>query len=104
MSNSYDHTIKMNMLDSVYGSKEKLKKDLTLKREELQQWYLEEQKKYDRALENFDDWYCEYAGAPWEENNDMPEGGKTYALTGGRDQPSIARGDSWKNCVVEDEK
>ena len=31
---------------------------------------------------------------------DKPEPGKTYALTGRSDQPSIARGDSWKKSVV----
>jgi len=29
-----------------------------------------------------------------------PEQGKVYALTGRSDQPSIARGDSWKKSVV----
>ena len=31
---------------------------------------------------------------------DKPESGKIYALTGRSDQPSIARGDSWKKSVV----
>ena len=31
---------------------------------------------------------------------DKPEHGKVYALTGKSDQPSIARGDSWKKSVV----
>ena len=31
---------------------------------------------------------------------DKPEQGKVYALTGRSDQPSIARGDSWKKSVV----
>ena len=31
---------------------------------------------------------------------DKPEHGKVYALTGKSDQPSIARGDSWKKSIV----
>ena len=31
---------------------------------------------------------------------DKPEQGKVYALTGRSDQPSIARGDSWKKSLV----
>ena len=34
------------------------------------------------------------------EEKDKPEQGKLYALTGRSDQPSIARGDSWKKSVV----
>ena len=34
------------------------------------------------------------------EEKDKPEQGKVYALTGRSDQPSIARGDSWKKSVV----
>jgi len=32
---------------------------------------------------------------------DKPEHGKVYALTGKSDQPSIARGDSWKDSEVK---
>ena len=34
------------------------------------------------------------------DRKDKPEQGKVYALTGRSDQPSIARGDSWKKSVV----
>ena len=70
MSNCYDHNIKMNMLYTVYGSKEDIKKELMKNRLELDDWYHAEQKKYDRALTEFDQWYEEYAGASWEENNE----------------------------------
>ena len=51
MSNCYDHSIKKNMLSTVYGSKEDLKKDILKNYQELQKWYEE------------------YAGDTWEENN-----------------------------------
>ena len=35
------------------------------------------------------------------EEKDKPEQGKVYALTGKSDQPSIARGDSWKKSEVK---
>ena len=70
MSNCYDHNIKMNMLATVYGSKEYIKKELKKSRDELRDWYYEEDKKYNRALAHFDAWYEEYAGASWEENNE----------------------------------
>ena len=70
MSNSYDHSIKKDMLDTVYGSKKELKDNLKENRRELATWYYNEQTKYDRALTNFDDWYNEYAGDTWEELND----------------------------------
>ena len=34
------------------------------------------------------------------DRKNKPEQGKVYALTGRSDQPSIARGDSWKKSVV----
>ena len=70
MSNCYDHSIKKNMLSTVYGSKEDIKKELMKNRLELDDWYHTEQKKYDRALTEFDQWYEEYAGASWEENHE----------------------------------
>ena len=70
MSNSYDHSIKKDMLDTVYGSKKELKDNLKENRRNLATWYYNEQTKYDRALANFDDWYKEYAGDSWEELND----------------------------------
>ena len=70
MSNCYEHSIKKNMLDSVYGSKKELKDNLKENRRNLATWYYNEQTKYDRALANFDDWYKEYAGDSWEELND----------------------------------
>ena len=35
----------------------------------LTDWYKAEQKKYERAMWYFDDWYTEYTGGSWEENN-----------------------------------
>ena len=73
MSNSYDHSIKKNMLDSVYGTRKELKDMLKENRRELSTWYHNEQMKYDRALANFDEWYSEYAGESWEELNDCKD-------------------------------
>ena len=70
MSNCYDHSIKKNMLDSVYGTRKELKDMLKENRRELSTWYYNEQMKYDRALANFDEWYNEYTGDTWEELND----------------------------------
>ena len=70
MSNCYDHSIKKNMLDTVYGTRKKLKDMLKENRRELSTWYYNEQMKYDRALANFDEWYNEYTGDTWEELND----------------------------------
>ena len=36
--------------------------------------------------------------------NNKPEQGKVYALTGRSDQPSIARGDSWRKSVVTNKR
>ena len=69
MSDCYDHSIKKDMLNTVYGSKKELKDDLKNNRRELATWYYNEQSKYDRALSNFDEWYTEYAGESWEELN-----------------------------------
>ena len=69
MSDCYDHSIKKDMLNTVYGSKKELKDDLKNNRRELATWYYNEQSKYDRALSNFDEWYNEYAGESWEKLN-----------------------------------
>ena len=50
MSNCYDHSIKKNMLSTVYGSKEDLKKDILKNYQELQKWYEEQCKLYKRPL------------------------------------------------------
>jgi len=42
MSNCYDHSIKKNMLSTVYGSKKDLKKDILKNYQELQKWYEEQ--------------------------------------------------------------
>lgn len=34
------------------------------------------------------------------QRHDQPEPGKVYALTGGSNTPSIARGDSWQDSEV----
>ena len=69
MSNCYDHSIKKNMLSTVYGSKENIKEDLIKSRLELVGWFSDQLKMYDRAMGDFDQWYEEYAGDTWEENN-----------------------------------
>ena len=73
MSNCYDHSIKKNMLDTVYGTRKELKDMLKENRRELSTWYYNEQMKYDRALANFDEWYNEYTGDTWEELNDSKD-------------------------------
>ena len=69
MSNCYDHSIKKNMLSTVYGSKEDIKEDLMKSRLELVGWFSDQLKMYDRAMGDFDQWYEEYVGDTWEENN-----------------------------------
>ena len=69
MSNCYDHEIKKNMLSTVYGSKEDIKEDLMKSRLELVGWFSDQLKMYDRAMGDFDQWYEEYVGDTWEENN-----------------------------------
>ena len=70
MSNCYDHSIKKNMLDSIYGTRQQLKDDMKENRRNLSKWYYEQMAMYDYALANFDEWYKEYAGDTWEEMND----------------------------------
>jgi hypothetical protein len=41
--------------------------------------------------------------APSPKRTDKPEPGKIYRLTGGRDTPSVARGDPLADCEVENE-
>ena len=41
-----------------------------------------------------------FPGIEVSEEKDKPDPGKIYALTGRSDQPSIARGDSWKKSLV----
>ncbi len=38
MSNCYDHSIKKNMLDSVYGTRQQLKDDMKENRRNLSKW------------------------------------------------------------------
>ena len=57
------------MLSTVYGSKEDIKEDLMKSRLELVGWFSDQLKMYDRAMGDFDQWYEEYAGDTWEENN-----------------------------------
>ena len=73
MSNCYDHSIKKNMLDSVYGTRQQLKEDMKENRNNLSKWYYEQMAMYDYSLANFDAWYKEYAGDTWEELNDNKE-------------------------------
>jgi len=74
MSNCYDHSIKKDMMDSYsWNSKEEAKANVLQNYKQLRQWYEDECKKYKRPLggdESFDEWYEEYTGGTWEENND----------------------------------
>ena len=70
MSNCYDHEYKSNMLDSYYcDSKDEAKKNIKKNLQELRDWYEGETKKYVNAIGSFDNWYTEYTGGSWEENN-----------------------------------
>ena len=70
MSNCYDHEYKSNMLDSYYwDSKDEAKKNLAKNKTELTSWYQKQLTLYQNAEDNFDDWYAEYSGGSWEENN-----------------------------------
>jgi len=70
MSNCYDHKYKSNMLDSYYwDSKEQAKENVLKNYQDLKKWYEKECKKYVNALGSFDNWYEEYSGGSWEENN-----------------------------------
>ena len=70
MSNCYDHEYKANMLDSYYwDSKDEAKKNLAKNKTELTSWYQKQLTLYQNAEDNFDDWYAEYSGGSWEENN-----------------------------------
>ena len=74
MSNCYDHSIKKDMMDSYFwNSKEEAKANVLQNYKQLRQWYEDECKKYKRPLggdESFDQWYEEYTGGTWEENNE----------------------------------
>ena len=74
MSNCYDHEVKMNMLDTYYfKNKKQAKENLNKNLQEFRKWYEDECKKYKRPLggdESFDQWYEEYTGGTWEENNE----------------------------------
>ena len=70
MSNCYDHEYKSNMLDSYYwDNKDKAKQNLNKNKLKLLSWYQKQLMLYQNAENNFDDWYIEYAGGTWEENN-----------------------------------
>ena len=69
MSNCYDHSIKKNMLDSVYGTRQELKNSMEENKRELSKWYYKQMRMYDYAFSNFSEWYEEYAGDSWEELN-----------------------------------
>ena len=58
------------MLDSYYwDNKDKAKKNLNKNKLKLLSWYQKQLMLYQNAENNFDDWYIEYAGGTWEENN-----------------------------------
>jgi hypothetical protein len=68
MSNCYDHELKMNMLDTYYWEdKVEAKKNLRENLNELDDWYKNEKKKYERAIWHFDNWYEEYTGQSFNE-------------------------------------
>ena len=70
MSNCYDHEYKSNMIDSYYwDSKDEAKKNLAENKIKLTSWYQKQLTLYQNAEDNFDDWYAEYSGGSWEENN-----------------------------------
>tara|TARA_R100000329_G_scaffold90387_1_gene75674 strand:+ start:23 stop:256 length:234 start_codon:yes stop_codon:yes gene_type:complete len=70
MSNCYDHEYKSNMLDSYYwDNKDEAKKNLSENKIKLTSWYQKQLTLYQNAEDNFDDWYSEYSGGSWEENN-----------------------------------
>ena len=74
MSNCYDHSIKKDMMNSyTWNSKEEAKANVLQNYKQLRQWYEDECKKYKRPLggdESFDQWYEEYTGGTWKENNE----------------------------------
>ena len=56
-----------------WNSKEEAKANVLQNYKQLRQWYEDECKKYKRPLggdESFDQWYEEYTGGTWEENNE----------------------------------
>ena len=56
-----------------WNSKQEAKANVLQNYKKLRQWYEDECKKYKRPLggnESFDQWYEEYTGGTWEENND----------------------------------
>jgi len=70
MSNCYDHEYKSNMIDSYYwDNKDEAKKNLSENKIKLTSWYQKQLTLYQNAEDNFDDWYAEYSGGSWEENN-----------------------------------
>jgi len=70
MSNCYDHEYKSNMIDSYYwNNKDEAKKNLSENKIKLTSWYQKQLTLYQNAEDNFDDWYAEYSGGSWEENN-----------------------------------
>ena len=68
MSNSYDHELKMNMLDTYYfKDKKQAKENLNKNLQEFRKWYEDECKKYINAIGNFDNWFEEYTGQSFDE-------------------------------------
>ena len=58
------------MLDSYYwDNKDEAKKNLSENKIKLTSWYQKQLTLYQNAEDNFDDWYSEYSGGSWEENN-----------------------------------
>jgi len=68
MSNSYDHELKMNMLDTYYFKDKKQAKEMLFHKEhELTEWYYNELQKYKKAYTFFDQWFEEYTGQSFDE-------------------------------------
>ena len=55
--------------DVLWAEIKDIKEDLIKSRLELVGWFSNQLKMYDRAMGDFDQWYEEYAGDTWEENN-----------------------------------
>ena len=68
MSNSYDHELKMNMLDTYYfKDKKQVVKMLNESKAELTNWFFDEMQKYENAEKNLDQWFNEYTGQSFDE-------------------------------------
>ncbi len=56
---------------------------------------------HDKNTKDFLDSFANSLVKNLNKNNDKPEYGKQYALTSGKDKPSILNGNSWKESEVK---